>query len=244
MTVLYGEDLAAIHASGFLDIARAAAAEALPHLQPASRVLDLGCGDGTASALLAAGGHDVLGVDQSPAMIALARERHPDITFRVGDENLPSLPTELDAVLAVGEVLAYVTGTPPQLRPRLARLLSLLRPRGLLLFDLPAPSRLSDQDQRTWTTGEGWAVLARSSGCREGLRRDIITFRRQASGDYRRTDEQHVLALFSAPDVLDALNVAGADGPAVLDRYGSLELPAGLIAYTARAAAPDPVAPD
>ncbi|HTE60644.1 MAG TPA: hypothetical protein VK631_09870 [Solirubrobacteraceae bacterium] len=55
----YGEDLAAIHAAGFTDIARAAGEELLARLDGPARVVDLGCGDGTTAALLAAG--EVLG---------------------------------------------------------------------------------------------------------------------------------------------------------------------------------------
>lgn len=75
----YGEDLAAIHADGFTMLAEGAAREALARLAPGSRVLELGCGDGTTAALLAEAGHDVVGVDASPAMAALARARAPRV---------------------------------------------------------------------------------------------------------------------------------------------------------------------
>jgi Methionine biosynthesis protein MetW len=52
----YGEDLAAIHAAGFTAVASAAARELLPRLGPASRVLDVGCGDGTTARLLSDAG--------------------------------------------------------------------------------------------------------------------------------------------------------------------------------------------
>ena len=58
---VYGDDLAAIHADGFLEIARAAAAETIGRLPPGRRALDLGCGDGTTAALLTAAGHEALG---------------------------------------------------------------------------------------------------------------------------------------------------------------------------------------
>lgn len=55
-------------------------------LPPGSRVLDLGCGEGVFSRLLADRGYRVTGIDHSPALIEFARDRSPDvITFAVDD---------------------------------------------------------------------------------------------------------------------------------------------------------------
>ena len=70
--------------------------DALPH--PA-RVLDLGCGPATASAFLRAAGHDPDPVDASPAMVALANERHA-IGARLASFD------EIDAVAAYDGVWA------------------------------------------------------------------------------------------------------------------------------------------
>jgi ubiquinone/menaquinone biosynthesis C-methylase UbiE len=48
-------------------------------------VLDVGCGPGTATAMLAKSALDVIGVDASAEMIRIAQERLPDIDFRVAD---------------------------------------------------------------------------------------------------------------------------------------------------------------
>ena len=50
----HGEDLAAIHAAGFTEMAQDAARELLGRLPPRARVLELGCGDATTAALLSA----------------------------------------------------------------------------------------------------------------------------------------------------------------------------------------------
>lgn len=46
---------------------------------PGRRTLDLGCGEGRVSRDLKSMGHDVVGVDVSPTMVAAARERDPSI---------------------------------------------------------------------------------------------------------------------------------------------------------------------
>jgi SAM-dependent methyltransferase len=73
-------------------------------LPPApARVADLGCGTGTLSLLLAQEGYDVDGVDFSPEMVRLAREKAGDragVGFVVADAADPPLPpASYDVVL-------------------------------------------------------------------------------------------------------------------------------------------------
>ena len=51
----------------------------------ATRLLDVACGLGPVSAVARALGADPLGLDFSLAMVARARELHPDLKFRQGD---------------------------------------------------------------------------------------------------------------------------------------------------------------
>jgi SAM-dependent methyltransferase len=52
---------------------------------PSGRALDLGCGEGRLARDLAALGHDVVGVDLSPTMVAAAREAAPEMELHVAD---------------------------------------------------------------------------------------------------------------------------------------------------------------
>jgi len=64
-------------------------------------ILDLGCGPGKPmAAYLIAQGFDVLGVDSSPTMIALARGNFPDRQWLVADMRTLALGRRLDGVLA------------------------------------------------------------------------------------------------------------------------------------------------
>ena len=91
MSPFYGEDLAAVHAWGFTDLARAAAGELISRLAGPSRVVEFGCGDGTTARLLCEAGHQVHGFDVSAAMIRMAAQREPRarirdwLIFRRGD---------------------------------------------------------------------------------------------------------------------------------------------------------------
>jgi len=64
-------------------------------------VLDLGCGSGAPVALNMAGyGLDVTGIDTSPSLISLCRERMPDHRWFVGDMRFPPLRDRFNGVLA------------------------------------------------------------------------------------------------------------------------------------------------
>src|ERR1039457_4278712 len=64
---------------------------------PGLRVLEVGCGLGDLlAAVKPARG---VGVDFSPAMIALARQRHPELEFHVADAAEFSAPEKFDYIL-------------------------------------------------------------------------------------------------------------------------------------------------
>ena len=65
-----------------------------------ARVLDLGCGPGNVSSAAAARGAVVTGADIADGMLALARRRHPEISFvRADAEALPFPAASFDAVV-------------------------------------------------------------------------------------------------------------------------------------------------
>ena len=65
-----------------------------------SRVLDVATGPGYVAAAAARRGADVVGVDFAAAAVAVARQQHPDLAFKVGSaEELPWPAEEFDAVL-------------------------------------------------------------------------------------------------------------------------------------------------
>src|SRR5215208_1740259 len=65
--------------------------------EPCRDALDIGCGTGAFSRLLAKSSERVLALDLSPTMIGLARERSaqfPNIAFEVADATARDLPAE------------------------------------------------------------------------------------------------------------------------------------------------------
>lgn len=98
---------------------------------PAGVALDAACGTGRYSAILARLGHRVIGVDSSPDMLALARERLPGTEFKLGD--LHRLPVDEVDLIVCGLALTHN----PDLGPIFAEFARVLRPGGhLVVVDL------------------------------------------------------------------------------------------------------------
>jgi ubiquinone/menaquinone biosynthesis C-methylase UbiE len=100
----------------------------------ASDVLDIGCGTGSLSILLAELGHRVTGVDLSPAMIALAKAKaqkeQQAIQFHVMDAAFPDFPSQrFDAILC-----RHLLWTLPEPAKVLQRWITLLKPKGRLVL--------------------------------------------------------------------------------------------------------------
>jgi SAM-dependent methyltransferase len=73
----------------------------LLQVEPGSRVVDVGCGGGTAVAELAGTGADAVGIDAAEEAVAFAREHHPGCRFEVGDaQRLPFADESLDGYRA------------------------------------------------------------------------------------------------------------------------------------------------
>jgi SAM-dependent methyltransferase len=234
----YGEDLAAIHEAGFGDVARGAAKSLVALLArrgtPRGLVVDLGCGPGILSAELARAGHDVLGIDVSPAMIARARRNAPRARFRVGsfrDSEIPSCA----AVVAAGEIFSYVFDGAPDLERVFRRVHAALLPGGLFLFDVAAPGRVSKRGPlKLHREGDDWAILVtlETDARRRMLTRSMTSFRKVGRA-YRRSSEVHRQRLFRAPEVERALRRAGFEARR-LEGYAGRPFSPGQIGYLAR----------
>lgn len=111
---------------------------------PPAHVLDLGCGTGFASVLLAEMGYDVTGLDQSENMLREARQKAADrnvnVAFVQGNVMAPQLPPEVLAGLPNGGfdliVARWVFWTLSDPAAAVRQAYALLAPGGMLaVFD-------------------------------------------------------------------------------------------------------------
>jgi ubiquinone/menaquinone biosynthesis C-methylase UbiE len=97
---------------------------------PRGVALDAACGTGRHAEYLASLGHDVIGVDISPDMLARARAKIPDGEFHEGDLHLLPLPDDHVDLVVCALALTCV----PALGPVFAEFVRVLRPGGHLVI--------------------------------------------------------------------------------------------------------------
>jgi len=124
-----------------------------------ARVLDAGSGTGRVGAVLHAAGHEVVGVDGDPHLVAAAEADHPGPTWLVGDLAELDLPARgvaagFDAIVCAGNVMTFLA--PSTRRDVLRRLLGHLAPGGRAAVGFgagrgyPFPEFLDDARAAGW----------------------------------------------------------------------------------------------
>ena len=102
----YKEDLAYIHDVGHSDYALKSAPGILKILAQNNirdgLIVDLGCGSGLSALELTKAHYQILGVDISESLIAIARTRVPNAEFRVESLFKIDIPS-CNAVISIGE---------------------------------------------------------------------------------------------------------------------------------------------
>jgi SAM-dependent methyltransferase len=220
----YRDDLAWIHHTGFSEFSESAAPWLIETL-PRGLVVDIGCGSGVLARELTRSGFDVLGIDASPSMIALARETAPNARFETGTFANANIP-QCSAVVALGEVLNY--GHRDELPAFFERVANNAR---MLVFDIAERGSYPAHDE-VRTGGDDWSVIAIKDSDGERLTRRVLTFR-EIDGRTQRDEEVHALELYDRDDVIRMLRGAGF-AVKVRHSYGPYRLPKGHAVYVAR----------
>lgn len=225
MESAYRAALARIHDDGFGFIARGAAKMLLAGLElnrlREGTVVELACGGGISSRLIADAGYEVVGFDISPEMIEIARARVPEGRFEVRSLYDAELPAGSAAVTGIGEAFNYLFDPRAgfeAMRAVFERAYDALLPNGIFLFDVAQPGRALPRLDHTMWDGPGWQVTSETieDPGRRLLERRIVS--KTGPGLAEVDTEIHRLALYDHEEVFTALREVGFD-PATLASY-------------------------
>ena len=182
---------------------------------PVHTVLDLACGTGTMTCLLAEAGYEMIGVDQSEDMLAEAAgkqvspEKIPPIYLQQSMETLDLYGT-VEAAVCCLDSLNYLTDV-RALRRTLQRLHLFVAPGGVFLFDINTPEKLRGLDGQVFLDGGDdvycvWRTEfnKRSRICTYGM--DI--FQREGAL-WRRSQEEHYEKAWEVEELTGFLREAG-----------------------------------
>ena len=187
--------------------------------RPTRSILDLGCGTGKHALILGGRGFSVTGVDRSPSMLALARERAMNlgraVDFVEGDVRSAALDRRFDAVLLMFAVLGYqltdkdVTATFRTARRHLV-------PGGLLVFDVwYGPAVIAQgPSQRMKSVTKGATVIERHAAGRldPARHRCIVDYRLVITdGATTETAESHTVRYFFDEEIRRFTQAAGLE---------------------------------
>lgn len=101
-------------------------------------ILDLGCGTGQLTQVLAEKGVRAIGIDRSSQMIEQAQSNFPDLEFQVADATAFSLPMVVDAVFS-NAVLHWI----PQAEAVISCIHRVLKPGGRLVVEFGAKGNVA-----------------------------------------------------------------------------------------------------
>ena len=181
-----------------------------PYLPARASVLDLCCGGGHVTQLVAARGYRITGIDGSEEMLRYARERVPEGRFLCADARNFTLEPRVDAVLSTYDSLNHIMSV-AELEQVFACVREALQPGGRFLFDMndddaytePWTHIGSSPDRtRHWVANGACDPVSRVARCE-------IEEMWRVDGEWQRRTFLLDQRCYSTAEVLGALTAAG-----------------------------------
>lgn len=193
-------------------------------------VLDLACGTGSLSVLLAECGLQVIAADRSEDMLTVAAEKAMEL-----EENRPffiaqpmqrlRLPQPVDACVCALDSINYVT-KPQDVQKTFSRVFESLTTGGLFVFDINTPYKLESLDGQVFLdeTEDSYCVWRAAFDRRHGLcRYGMDLFQRRLDDTWERSFEEHVERAYTPEELTEWLHAAGFQ---TVEQFGNLRLDA------------------
>ncbi|MGN0813728.1 MAG: class I SAM-dependent methyltransferase [Candidatus Coproplasma sp.] len=175
--------------------------------------VDIGCGNGYFTRALYKAGYDVCGVDISPQMLSVAKQKAAKegvrSEFLLGDITKLKLNGKVDFAVAVNDCINYVP--PEKLKIAFAKVYSALNRGGVFLFDVSSEYKLRNiiGENVFCEDGEDISYIWFNTQTEKGVIMELTFFIKGADGRYSREEERHEQFAHGEEDIVSALEEAG-----------------------------------
>ena len=189
-------------------------------------VLDLGCGTGSITELLAKSGYDMIGVDNSEDMLEIAMDKRGrsglDILYLLQDMREFELYGTVKAAVSICDSMNYLEDYEDLVQVlRLAN--NYLDPKGIFIFDMNTVYKYREQlGEQTIAENREESSFIWENYFDEGEmvnEYDLTLFIRDEDGRYSKYEETHYQKAFEISEVLKAVKEAGMELVAVYDAF-------------------------
>ena len=189
-------------------------------------VLDLGCGTGKLTRLLAAKGYDMIGVDLSEEMLEIAMghqaEDGGDILYLLQDMREFELYGTVAAVVSICDSMNYLMDYED-----LVQVFSLvnnyLDPGGVFVFDMNTPYKYREvlgEQTIAENRDEGSFIWENYFDEEDGVNEyDLTLFIREGDGRFQKFEETHFQRSYTLGEVQEALLEAGMEFVTAYDAF-------------------------
>lgn len=189
-------------------------------------VLDLGCGTGKLTRLLAGKGYDMIGVDLSEEMLEIAMEHQAieggEILYLLQDMREFELYGTVGAVVSICDSVNYLTEY-----EELVQVFSLvnnyLDPGGVFVFDLNTPYKYREilgEQTIAENRAEGSFIWENYFDEEDGVNEyDLTLFIREEDGRFQKFEETHYQRSYTLGEVQQAILEAGMEFVTAYDAF-------------------------
>lgn len=177
-------------------------------------VVDLACGTGTLTAMLASQGYHTIGIDLSENMLAVAEEKTRGLSVQLSHQDMRefSLPYPVDTVLCFVDSLNYLVNE-EDVQQTFQRVYQQLNDEGIFLFDVHTPYKIREifADHTFYLVDDEVSYIWQCSTDAEKLivEHDLTFFVREPGGLYQKFDECHKQRAYAVDTLKQWLQQAG-----------------------------------
>jgi SAM-dependent methyltransferase len=192
-------------------------------------VLDLCCGAGQISHILADRGFDVVGLDASASLVEIARRNAPNCHFEVADAKSFRLSNSIQAAISLNDSLNHLLRI-EDLKAAFVNVYKCMKPGGVFLFDLNLAHKYQTSWAGSFSIVEEDAVCAvvATTDMEQRLARFDATVFLQFEGLWTRKDVRLLQTWYPPDDVCAALVEAGFADVRLTDRKGTQLIDHGI----------------